>query len=471
MSIEELPDSGSGHHPDGWPWTTTVLTLSAGVVLGVLMMWSIGPQAVPIPSTSPTASTGVARASLAPARPPAPLASAIPHPSPRPSNLVATGVPISARQSLSVDGVSFSFSVPTDGWARYGGLYISKSTHGPQGAEAMIFWARHAVGRYARVCGTSPSAPIGYTAAQVADDLASGLPGTELVAGPTDVTVGGLAATQVVLFVRDTSWCGPGFFYTWDGEEDRGGPLWGGSLLGDTITIWVLEMDGKRFIIAAETHLNAGAELEAEVQQIVDSIEFETPETNWGPGDYRTGRHTTTVDSTTFSFAIATSDSEPYPADGGPLGSILISKSTGGSQEAEEVIYWAGYGPSIDHGPCGVLQNRARPSSDLVVAIQVASAPGTNLVTGPEQLTVGGHPAVHVVVTVREAAGCDPGFFYGWTPQRGGAMWTKTRVGDTIRVWVVEVDAGLFFIGAATTPGAAGHEAEIQQIIDSIQFE
>jgi hypothetical protein len=50
-------------------------------------------------------------------------------------------------------------------------------------------------------------------------------------------------------------------------------------------------------------------------------------------------------------------------------------------------------------------------------------------------------------------------------------MWTETRIGATIRVWVVEVDAGLFFIGAATTPEAAGREREIQEIVDSLRFD
>ena len=462
MTIEELQDTGGPRRSSESQWMTTLLAVSAGVTIGVVLMLAIGPQAVPAPSPSPTESAGVARASPSPATP---------RPTPTPANLVGPGLVAAARQSVSVDGVSFSFSVPAAGWGRYGNLYISKDTHGSQAAEAMIFWARHPVGRYAHACDSEPSAPIGYTAAQVAESLATGVPGTELVEGPSDVTVGGLAAKQVVLFVRADTGCDPGFFYTWDGEDSRGGALWGRSMLGDTISIWVFDIAGERFIIAAESHLNAGADLEEEVQQIVDSIEFEMPGTNPMSADYTRGTHSTTVDSTTFSFAIATDGWEPYPWEGAPLGSTLISKNIRGSQGAEEVIYWAGYPNSIAGSPCGVLQNPARPPSALGVATRLATAPGIDLDAGPEEVAVGGHSAAHVVVTVREALGCDPGYFYSWEPQRGGALWTETRVGATIRVWIVDVDAGLLFIGAVTTPEAAGREQEIQQIVDSLRFD
>jgi hypothetical protein len=461
MTIEELPGGGGPDRTTEYAWFTTVLTFGAGVALGAVMMLAIGPPAVPAPSARPGESAPVARASLAPARP---------RPTPAPENVVGTRLVASARQSLTVDGVSLSFTVPAQRWVRYGGLYIGKTTRGPQTAEAMIFWARHPVGHYARACANTPGAPIGYTAAQVAENLATSLPGTELVAGPTDVTVGGLVARQVVLFVRDMEPCGPGYFYTWDGEESRGRASWGGPMLGDTITVWVMDKDGEPFIIAAESHLNAGAELVAEIQQIVDSIEFEAPETDPLGGDYTIGRHSTTVDSTTFSFAVATGGWEPYPDDGA-LGNIHISKSIAGPRGAEEVIYWAGYGQSIDHAPCAVLENPPDPPTARSVAARVAAAPGSDVVIGPEEAVVGGHHAVHLVVTVRAALGCDPGFFYSWAPKLGGALWTETGVGDTIRVWVIDVDAGLFFIGAITTPRAAGGDGEIQQIVDSLQFE
>jgi hypothetical protein len=94
---------------------------------------------------------------------------------------------------------------------------------------------------------------------------------------------------------------------------------------------------------------------------------------------------------------------------------------------------------------------------------------------------VGGRAAKHVVVIVRNDVGCDPGFFYNWKAQTGGALWVRTELGDTIRMWIVEVDGTLLFIAgethrdvrpgeALTEAGQARIEEEIQQIVDSIRF-
>ena len=74
-----------------------------------------------------------------------------------------------------------------------------------------------------------------------------------------------------------------------------------------------------------------------------------------------------------------------------------------------------------------------------------------------------------MVLTVRANVGCDPGFFYSWRPQRLGAFWQTTDVGDTIRVWIVAVGGTRLFIAAATKAG--GIEKEVQQVVASIRFE
>ena len=97
---------------------------------------------------------------------------------------------------------------------------------------------------------------------------------------------------------------------------------------------------------------------------------------------------------------------------------------------------------------------------------------GTELVTGPSDVSVGGRSAKHVVLTVREDVGCDPGYFYTWKDIFGGALWPKTNVGYTIRVWIVDVDGTLLFIaGETNTDAGSGLEQEIQQIVDSIRFD
>jgi len=85
---------------------------------------------------------------------------------------------------------------------------------------------------------------------------------------------------------------------------------------------------------------------------------------------------------------------------------------------------------------------------------------------------VGGRAAKHVVLNVREDVGCDPGFFFAWQQDWGGAFWAATELGDTIRVWIVDVDGTRLFIEAETNEQAGPElEQEIQQIVESITFD
>ena len=81
---------------------------------------------------------------------------------------------------------------------------------------------------------------------------------------------------------------------------------------------------------------------------------------------------------------------------------------------AEAIIYWTSF-PDGDYAdPCDGLLGRSIGRSATDLAAAVSKAPGTKLVKGPLDVNLGGHPAKHVVVTVRENAGCDPGYFYSW---------------------------------------------------------
>jgi hypothetical protein len=154
---------------------------------------------------------------------------------------------------------------------------------------------------------------------------------------------------------------------------------------------------------------------------------------------------------------------------GGP---ISVNKSIVGAQGAEAIVYWTSF-PHGDYADmCPRLLSSSVGPSAAALAAAVSTAPGTKLVTGPSDVTVGRRAAKHVVLTVRENLGCDPGFFYTWREVQGGVLWTRTGVGDTIRVWVVEVDGTRLFIAAQTTEAATnGLEKEIQQIIRSIRFD
>jgi hypothetical protein len=195
--------------------------------------------------------------------------------------------------SRTVKGVQFSLSVPRSGWEngpderiggtptsgefRDGSLFISKSTVGPQDAEAVIFWAGFHGGGKATPCAKVLSpAPRGSTA-----DLAAALaraPGTKILSGPTRVSIGGRPATHMVLTVRKDVGCDPGFFFTWRPRAPHGecwGACWLASNAGDTIRVWIVDVDGKRLLIEAETAKQAGHDVEKEIAKIVGSIRFD----------------------------------------------------------------------------------------------------------------------------------------------------------------------------------------------------
>jgi hypothetical protein len=191
-------------------------------------------------------------------------------------------------------------------------------------------------------------------------------------------------------------------------------------------------------------------------------------------------RLTRTVDGVRFSFIVPafeldlSNDWGPGPiervTDGFREGSLYISKSIVGPQGAEAVVFWTSFPDGNEAHPCVNLLSPPVGPSTTDLAAAVATAFGTELVTGPSDVTVGGRPAKHVVVTVRQDVGCDPGFFYAWQDEMWGSFWGETNIGDTIMVWIVEVDGKRLFIEAETTKQGTALQDEIQQIVESIRF-
>lgn len=182
---------------------------------------------------------------------------------------------LAGTRSVYMDGRRVSLELP-GGWEGFGGEYknyISKSVHGPQGAEAKIFWSRYpASGAAASECHYLHSRSVKASLTDLAAAVAA-VPGTELVAGPTDMTLGGHPAKHVVFVVRDDVGCDPGFFFTYPNAS--WGALWPETVPGDTIRVWIVEEGGDLFFIEGATKEDAGAELEEQVEQIVESIVFE----------------------------------------------------------------------------------------------------------------------------------------------------------------------------------------------------
>ncbi len=187
------------------------------------------------------------------------------------------------------------------------------------------------------------------------------------------------------------------------------------------------------------------------------------------------GRQTVTENGVPFSFNVTGLGWGRYssvPTRKSPGGPISLNKSIVGPQGAEAIIYWTSFPNGEYADPCGRLLSSSIGTSAAKLAAAVSRAPGTKLVKGPSDVTLGGHPAKHVALTVRKNVGCDPGFFYTWIDTDGGALWPTTNAGDTIRVWIVAVDGPHIFIQAATTVEAdARLKNEVKRIVESIRFE
>jgi hypothetical protein len=191
-----------------------------------------------------------------------------------------------------------------------------------------------------------------------------------------------------------------------------------------------------------------------------------TPEATPRPrpsSDYLETR-TLTVDGTQFSFDLTRSGWESYR-------SVLIAKSEEGPQGAEAIVYWSKYPETANVVACGPWANSPGNSVDYL-ADAVSTAPGVEVIEPISEVAIGGQVAKHVVVIVRENLGCDPGYFFNWRAQSGGALWQMTVVGDTLSVWIFDMRPTPFMVVAETNADASRWlNQEVDEIVESIRFE
>ena len=327
------------------------------------------------------------------------------------------------------------------------------------------------------VCSRSPG-PNVVTVGPTAHDLVTALAnqtGTQQ-AGPTDVTVGGYPAMRFQLtkprgiprcppFERPEIWSNAttyGFGILVDGEA----------------TVYVVDVDGNRLVITSFDR-GASAEGAAQLEAVIASIEVEpsagpepAPATAFPPqGELGIGRHAMTLGGIHLSIEVS---EDAVPNLGwASNGAFYISKSIKGPQGAEAGILWTTFPDGAYPFQCRDVLGREVGTSAADLAAAVAGAAASPIaVTGPADVVVGGRPAKHVAFTLGDDRGCQPGFFYTWPALYGGPLWGETHPGDTISVWIVDVDGVLLFIEGLTTSEASPRlEAQLQQFIDSIQFE
>jgi hypothetical protein len=234
----------------------------AGALLVAVAAINLVPNAtLPVPTARPAAPTQVAEARAQPTLTPVVAVS-------EPDDLQV------GRNSVLIDGVRFSVDV-APGWESFGpehGNYITKDERGSQGAEGVIYWAKYPAGALAEACFYLWSRRDAHTADELAGAVSS-VPGTDLISGPTDVRLGGRPAKHVEFTVRDDVGCDPGFFFTY--AYVYGGPLWPETYPGDSVRVWIVDVDGILFWIQGTTHDQASERLVREMEQTIDSFRFD----------------------------------------------------------------------------------------------------------------------------------------------------------------------------------------------------
>lgn len=210
---------------------------------------------------------------------PSPSPSPTPPPSPStPAAVFPTPGPLAIGTHAAIyDGVPLSFSVPATGWMSLEGNSIGKGEYGQPDYAGIDFWLNAPDNVYADPCAHTPlSPPPSATAAGIAAAVAA-VPGTDLVSGPSSIDVGGRPAQHVVLTIREDLGCEPHDAYLWY-DESSGGAIGGwrwAEGLGATYRVWIIDVDGTLVWINAYTFKGADSEPGLEIQQIIDSIQFE----------------------------------------------------------------------------------------------------------------------------------------------------------------------------------------------------
>jgi hypothetical protein len=193
------------------------------------------------------------------------------------------------RVSLASDtgSVAFSFAVPGEGWSFDGSEVIGH----PDSALDSRVWFFLTSSMYSDAMPITPAVlddPCVHDTFQTFDTSLAGwaealasIPRTELVSGPTEVTFDARPGQVVAVeFPADLGCENSDFWLMFNAScgaprlDCSNYPSWPGESLRE----WLVDVNEEIFNIRAQVRdPAAGADVEAETQQIVDSIQFEQP--------------------------------------------------------------------------------------------------------------------------------------------------------------------------------------------------
>jgi hypothetical protein len=180
------------------------------------------------------------------------------------------------------NSIRVTVTVP-DGWAGLegGGLVPSVESYSPPGGGGLLFGRGGWLYTVSQVCGgsgpdhpTGPNIPTGTTVDEFVTALVDH-PDLD-VTSPIDVTLGGYSGKYLELRApanTTTDELGPdpdgcNYYFVWEPGIYAQGPnaLW---------RIWVLDVDGIRVVVRADSFPGTTPQVQAQLQAIVDSIQIE----------------------------------------------------------------------------------------------------------------------------------------------------------------------------------------------------
>jgi hypothetical protein len=181
--------------------------------------------------------------------------------------------------------VAFSFAVPGSGWS-YDGFEMIGHPDSQQDARVWVFLTS---AMYSDAMPITPAVfddPCAHEAITSFDPTLVGqaealvsIPGTELVSGPTEVTIDSRPGQVVAIeFPADLGCENSDFWLVFNAScgpptiDCSNFPNWPGESLRE----WLIDVNEEILNIRAQVRdPESGGEVEAEIQQIVDSIQFE----------------------------------------------------------------------------------------------------------------------------------------------------------------------------------------------------
>lgn len=208
---------------------------------------------------------------------PSPSRSLRPEPTPIEGAAPPAGDLSIGRHHWTQNGIGYSLGFTTEGW-QSGGVTVPPDGSLLRNGVASIWMPMWSIdGVFSDPCAHVPGPVLSPSAADLAAAVAA-LPGFDVLAKPEEITVGGRTATHVVIKATADIGCEPTDYFMWYDDvrcEDADPCARYAATVTQVNRVWIWEIDGRHIWIEVETKWDANAALEAEIADLIASIEFD----------------------------------------------------------------------------------------------------------------------------------------------------------------------------------------------------